>query len=59
MSLRATREDIWQAVEQVIATCGPQGGFILSSVENVIDPSDKTWQNVLEMIKAWQEMRHV
>jgi hypothetical protein len=54
-----TREDIWYAVEQAISTAGPHGGLILSSVENVIDPSEKTWQSVLEMIRAWKEMRYV
>ena len=54
-----TPHDVWQAVEEVIAKCGPGGGFILSSVENVIDPSQETWENVLEMIRAWQHLRHV
>ena len=53
------REEIWPAVESAISTCGPQGGFILAPVDNIIDTSQETWKNVLEFIRAWQHLRHV
>ena len=56
---RGTAAEIWQAVEEAIATCGPHGGFILSPVDNIMDTSRKTWRNVLEFIRAWQHLRNV
>jgi hypothetical protein len=51
----ATRAEIWRAVEQAISICGAQGGFILSPVDNIIDPSRETWENVKEFINAWRQ----
>jgi hypothetical protein len=30
---------------------------VLSPVDNVTDPSDTVWENVLAMIEAWQQHR--
>ncbi len=51
-----TRADIDHAVREAIAALGPDG-FILSPVDNIRDPSDQTWQNVLAMIESWKEYR--
>jgi len=50
----ATRAEIWQAVENAISICGGNGGFILSPVDNILDSSQETWENVIEFVKAWQ-----
>ena len=55
----ATRAEIWRAVEQAISTCGAQGGFILSPVDNIIDTSRETWDNVSEFTNAWRQVRNV
>jgi hypothetical protein len=55
----ATRAEIWRAVENAISTCGAQGGFILSPVDNIIDPSRETWKNVSEFIDAWRQMWNI
>jgi len=48
-----TREDIDKAVQLAIEILGPEG-FILSPVDNVRDPSDKVWENVVCFIDAWK-----
>jgi hypothetical protein len=53
-----TPHDIWLAVEDIKATAGLRSGFVLSSVGNIIDPSEETWEPVLEVIKAWQHLGH-
>ena len=55
----ATRSEIWRAVENAITTCGAQGGFILSPVDNILDASQETWQNVFEFVRVWQHLRDV
>lgn len=59
-----TREDIEEAVEKAISILGPGGGFILGSVDGVINAesevvfdSRKRWNNVLIMIEAWKKHR--
>jgi hypothetical protein len=51
-----TKEDIDAAVRQAIESLGPEG-FILSPVDNVRDPSDTVWENVLALIGAWKKYR--
>ena len=51
-----THADIDAAVREAIAALGPDG-FILSPVDNVRDPSDRTWQNVLALIESWRRHR--
>ena len=53
---RGTPPGVHVAVRAAIHTLGPRG-FILSPVDNVRDPSDETWANVLALIEAWREMR--
>ena len=55
----ATMSEISRAVENAITTCGVQGGFILSPVDNILDASQETWQNVLEFVRVWQDLREV
>ena len=52
----ATSAEIWRAVEHAVTACGPHGGFILSPVDNILDPSPQAWQNLLELISAWQHL---
>jgi len=48
-------EEVAQETRRAIETLGPDG-FILSPVDNVRDPSERTWKNVMRMIKTWREM---
>jgi len=50
------KADIDAAVREAIAALGPDG-FILSPVDNIRDPSDETWENVLALIESWKEYR--
>jgi hypothetical protein len=56
---QGTPEEIWQAVEDAISTCGQEGGFILSPVDNFIENVEEHWPNIHEFIKAWQHLRQV
>ncbi|MCC7262990.1 MAG: hypothetical protein IT369_10750 [Candidatus Latescibacteria bacterium] len=51
-----TKEEIDAAVRAAVGTLGP-GGFILSPVDNVRDPSDLVWEKVLSLIAAWKKYR--
>lgn len=51
-----TKADIDDAVREAIAALGPEG-FILSPVDNIRDPSDETWENVLALIESWKQYR--
>ena len=42
------------AVHEALDTLGPDG-CILSPVDNVRDPSDQVWENVLIFINAWKK----
>jgi hypothetical protein len=53
---RGSAEEVREAVGTAMETLGPTG-FILSPVDNVVDTSDRTWQNVHAFIAAWQERR--
>ncbi len=53
---RGTGEDIDSAVRHAVENLGPEG-FILSPVDNVRDPSDAVWRNVLALIEAWKKYR--
>ena len=53
---RGTKTQIRKAVRTALKTLGP-AGFILSPVDNVRDPSDRVWQNVLALIDAWKKVR--
>jgi hypothetical protein len=54
-----TSEEIWQAVEEAITICGPDGGFILSPVDNLMNTSQAARQNMLAFIKAWRHLRRI
>jgi uroporphyrinogen-III decarboxylase len=53
---KGTEEDIDTAVCEAIESLGPEG-LILSPVDNVRDPSDDVWKNVLTLIKSWKKYR--
>jgi hypothetical protein len=48
--------EIDAAVREAIAALGPEG-FILSPVDNIRDPSEKVWENVLALIESWKRYR--
>ena len=50
---RGTHLEIEKAVQEAIEILGP-AGFILSPVDNVRDPSDIVWDNVLHFITSWR-----
>lgn len=54
---RGTKEEVEGAVSKAVSILGPRGGFILSSVDNVTDTRDKTWDNVKVMIETWRKLR--
>lgn len=45
---------IEKAVYEALDTLGPDG-YVLSPVDNVRDPSDQVWENVLIFINAWKK----
>ena len=53
-----TYQEIHQAVANAIKICGQTGGYITSPVALRAD-SEKTWQNIRDFIKAWQELGKV
>jgi len=53
---KGTKEDIETAVCEAMETLGPEG-LILSPVDNVRDPSDEVWENVLVLIESWKKYR--
>lgn len=53
---RGTTRQIKAAVGQALEALG-KTGTILSPVDNIRDPSDKVWKNVLALIKAWKQLR--
>ena len=50
-------DDVRQAVRDAMQTLGPGGGFILSPVDNVVEPSDRVWANVAALIDEWRACR--
>jgi len=52
-----SQQDVKEAVEEAITILGPDGGLILSPVENIINITDHTWDNVHTMIATWQAVR--
>ncbi|MBN1422811.1 MAG: hypothetical protein JXP34_28805 [Planctomycetes bacterium] len=52
---RGTPEEVEIAVRDAIRTLGPDGGFILSPVDNVRDDSPRAWENVRAFIAAAHE----
>lgn len=53
---RGTPREIEAAVHQAIDILGP-GGFILSPVDNVRDPSEEVWRKVEVFVEAWKQSR--
>ena len=51
-----TVEEIDLAVREAIEDLGPDG-LILSPVDNITDPSDQVWDNVLALIASWKTHR--
>ena len=56
---RGSKSEVREAVQNAITTLASGGGFILSPVDNVRDASEETWENVMAMLEAWEEMRNV
>jgi uroporphyrinogen-III decarboxylase len=53
---KGTKDDIDTAVREAIELLGSEG-LILSPVDNVRDPSDEVWENVLALIESWKKYR--
>ena len=54
---RGSKAEVREAVYNAIRTLAPGGGFILSPVDNIRDTSEETWENVMAMLEAWEEIR--
>ena len=54
---RGSKAEVREAVYDAIRTLAPEGGFILSPVDNIRDTSQETWENVIAMIEMWEKMR--
>jgi len=52
-----TEDEIRSAVENAISILAPEGGFILSPVDNIRDTSEDTWKNTMLMIDTWKNIR--
>jgi hypothetical protein len=50
-------DDARQAVRDAIRELGPDGGFILSPVDNVVEPTERVWSNVAAMMDEWRACR--
>jgi uroporphyrinogen-III decarboxylase len=53
---RGTPEEVREAVGVAMETLGP-AGFILSPVDNVVDRSERTWENVHALLAEWRDRR--
>jgi len=53
---RGTPEEVREAVGVAMETLGPTG-FILSPVDNVVDRSERTWENVHALLAEWRDRR--
>jgi uroporphyrinogen-III decarboxylase len=53
---RGTAEEVREAVGVAMERLGP-AGFILSPVDNVVDRSERSWENVHALLAAWRERR--
>ena len=54
---QGTPDDVKTAVEHAIDVLSPNGGFILSPVDNVATDSEQTWQNVRVFLDTWKANR--
>lgn len=54
---QGTREDTERAVRTALDTLAPEGGFILSPVDNVRVDTPKTWENTQVLIDSWKRWR--
>jgi hypothetical protein len=54
---RGTPEQVEREVERSMQTLAPQGGFILSPVDNVREDSELIQTNVRSLIQTWQQLR--
>ena len=52
-----TPKEIEDAVSNAINIMAPDGGFILSPVDNIRDTSEQTWKNVEFLIQIWKNLR--
>ncbi len=52
-----TAAQVAAAAKEAIELTAPDGGFILSPVDNVVDTSPKTWENVDALIRTWKACR--
>ena len=55
---QGTPEEIDAAVLRAVQSLGPEG-LILSPVDNISDPSDHTWKNMLALIESWKKYRNI
>lgn len=53
---RGIKKEVENALSKAISILGPEG-FILSLVDNIVDTSDATWNNVKVMIYTWKRLR--
>ncbi|MEE8389649.1 MAG: uroporphyrinogen decarboxylase family protein [Anaerolineae bacterium] len=53
---KGTEDEVRMEVRQAVDTMAPDGGFILSPVENVRDTSQHTWNNVLALVDEWKQL---
>ena len=50
-----TEEEVRRVVRAALRELGPEG-LILSPVDNVKDPSERTWRNVEALVDEWQRL---
>lgn len=54
---RGTAEQMRASVARALANLAPEGGFILSPVDNVREECPTAWTNTRALIEAWQRHR--
>lgn len=52
---RGTPDQVRTAVRHALETLAPDGGFILSPVDNVTENTPTVWKNVHTLIETWRE----
>jgi len=52
---QGNNQTIERAVSEAVRTLAPDGGFILSAIDQLFD--DTPWANILNMIRAWRKVR--
>jgi hypothetical protein len=54
---QGTKKDVEEAVYKAVEILSPEGGFILSPVDNIRDDSKQTYNNINTFLQTWKKIR--